>query len=221
MADNIYKVRLVSTMNTNEKVVFDVTPEISETQTVNYTSAEPIHMPGAILFYRNSSTKTVQINSIKLITRTQDEALKNVYKLNLLRSWLKPVFGTNSSTLNKNSSLGQTPKTTSPNTPNKEWLGAPPPVLLLSAYANETAGHIRKIPVVITSISIPYPSDVDYIPTLSGKDVYPNTVYEYIPAGIPMPTIMTIDIQCMETHSPKEFSNFDLGKYRRGELDNF
>ena len=57
-------------------------------------------------------------------------------------------------------------------------------------------------------MSIPYPSDVDYIPT---DDENPT----------PMPTIMTLDITLIETHSPTEYENFSLDDYRIGNLIGF
>ena len=96
-----------------------------------------------------------------------------------------------------------------------ERRGEPPAVLLLSAYSKGTtqtgnnayAQHINRVPVVITSLNIPYPSDVDYIPAAG--------------TNVPMPTIMTIDIQLTETHSPFEYENFSLSAFKSGTLGGF
>jgi len=110
---------------------------------------------------------------------------------------------------------------------NVELLGAPPDVLYLYAYSSGnnsgTGGYgstrpttygvnINKIPVVITSLSITYPEDVDYLPTYSNRD---TTVSE------PFPIKMDVDISLVETHSPREYEQFDLLKYKRGVLVNF
>jgi len=102
-----------------------------------------------------------------------------------------------------------------------ELLGAPPDVLLLSAYSAEgeyvtqgnnskrtrmVATNIHNVPVVITNLTIPYPSDVDYIPAEDGQ---------------PMPRMMTIDLQLTETHSPQEYNQFSLQDFRKGILSNF
>ena len=86
-------------------------------------------------------------------------------------------------------------------------------MLKLSAYSNPSSvsgkrnpQHVDRVPVVIQQLNIPYPSDVDYIPTSS---------------GVPMPIIMTVDITLVETHSPSEYENFSLGQYRNGILRNF
>ena len=86
-------------------------------------------------------------------------------------------------------------------------MGAPPAVLFLTAYASSTLrGNIYKIPTVITNLTIPYPSEVDYIQTLGGQ---------------PFPTIMTIDIQLTEVHAPSEYEAFSLEHFRNGDLTGF
>ena len=106
-----------------------------------------------------------------------------------------------------------------------ELLGAPPAVLYLTAYSKnvgsssvptgrentavnvwDIAQHINKIPVVIQQLTIPYPNDVDYITTSS---------------GLPMPSIMNIDLALLETHSPNSYEGFNLDAYKRGVLQGF
>lgn len=225
--ENLNKVKLRSQV-TNTVVAFDVTPEITETRNVNYKTLEPVHMPGGIHIYGSTSSRIYNINNIRLVSRTSTEAARNLYRLNILRSWAMPYFGrANPSRL----------------------IGAPPDVLALSAYAtgpvdssrsqnnqsqsdnnqfdtnqSQVAGsqptrratNIKNVPVVLQQISIPYPSDTDYIPTAAAT--FGDTE---ISAGVPFPTIMTIDMVLTETHSPREFNRFDLEKFRKGILDNF
>jgi len=227
---NEFKVKLRSQV-TNTVVAFDVTPDISESRTVNYKTLEPVHMPGGIHVYGNTSSRTFSISNIRLVSRTREEASKNLYRLNLMRSWAMPYFGVNNTSL----------------------VGAPPDVLALSAYAtglqdsantarasgsqdnnnNPSSGtsaqqnrdtykrtratNLQNIPVVLQSINIPYPSDVDYIDTIAW--LAPDKTL--IDPGVPFPTIMTIDMQLLETHSPAEFARFNLKKYRQGLLDTF
>ena len=80
------------------------------------------------------------------------------------------------------------------------------------------ATNLHQIPVVLQQISIPYPSDTDYINTVELQPFPDGTV---IKGGVPFPTIMTVDVVLLETHSPREFTNFDLTAYRQGILDNF
>ena len=225
MANNQYKVKLRSQV-TNTVIAFDVTPEITETRNVNYKTLEPVHMPGGIHVYGNTASRIYNINNIRLVSRTREEASKNLYRLNVLRSWAMPYFGVN---------IGS------------NLVGAPPDVLALTAYATglqDTANasssvaasgteldittapslkrmratNIHQVPVVLTQISIPYPSDTDYIDTVELKPFNDGTVIE---GGVPFPTIMTVDMVLLETHSPREYANFDLSDYRKGLLDTF
>jgi len=84
----------------------------------------------------------------------------------------------------------------------KNFLGSPPDVLYLSAYAgdgttNAYEGNINGVPVVMTSLDITYPSDVDYIPCegTGGADDNLN--------GTPFPTVMSISVALQEIHSPQ------------------
>jgi len=236
MAFNQFKVKLRSQV-TKVVVAFDVTPEITETRNVNYKTLEPVHMPGGIHVYGNTSSRVFNINNIRLVSRTREEASKNLYRLNIMRGWAMPYFGVNNTSL----------------------VGAPPDVLSLSAYstgprdtANDPAAsgdtdevrranvarlsktgpdanknttnllkrerptNLNNIPVVMQQISIPYPSDTDYISTME-KTFGGTTIKE----GVPFPTIMTVDVVLLETHSPLEFTTFNLTDYRQGLLDNF
>ena len=222
MAYNNYKVKLRSQV-TQTVVAFDVTPEITETRVVNYNTLEPVHMPGGIHVYKGTSSREFNINNIRLVSRTREEASKNLYRLNQLRGWAMPYFGKN----------------------NTRLVGAPPDVLALTAYAtgpqdtaNNSEGrssgstdqtsvnrqhptNIHNIPCVLRQISIPYPSDVDYIDTKELSIPDGAGGFTEIKEGIPFPIIMTIDMTLLETHSPREFAKFDLKQYRKGLLDNF
>lgn len=223
--NNLYKVKLRSQV-TNMVVAFDVSPEITETRNVNYKTLEPVHMPGGIHVYGNTSSRIFNINNIRLVSRSREEASKNLWRLNLMRSWAMPYFGVDNTSL----------------------VGAPPDVLALSAYSSgptdsanarfpndsqaarpaereqdanflkrERPTNIHNIPVVLQQISIPYPSDTDYIQTAE-RTFNDGTT---IAAGVPFPTIITVDVVLMETHSPREYARFNLKKYRQGLLDSF
>jgi hypothetical protein len=237
-----FKIRLSSAaasassdLNTqrNASITFDVTPELVENRNINYKSFDPVHAPGQIYVYQNTSARTFQLSNIKLISRTPEEASKNLARLWTMRGWTMPSFGTSSfqngtKAFNEqisaddsgNVDVREMIRQMSGDTIQTNFLGAPPAVLYLSAFSRmganngtRSVGHLRNIPVVITQLSIPYPTDVDYIPTASsdgsGKD------------STPMPTIMTIDMQLTETHSPNEYEKFNLQDYRLGNLRGF
>lgn len=99
-----------------------------------------------------------------------------------------------------------------------EMLGAPPEVLYLYAYSaddsveNQTGDrsiapvNIQRVPVVMISLAITYPSDVEYILTYSEQ---------------PFPVIMNVAIELKETHSPSEYSRFSLLDFKLGTLRHF
>jgi len=254
MANSIFKVRLVSSLNNIatgddrfrvQQVVFDNTPQFTESGGVEYTPVMPIHMPGAIQVYKNTQPRSFSI-SHKFISRTSGEATQSMEAVQLLRSWRFPFFGVGSSTLtdsqsNKRRQLEseatardramqqmmreqqraldpaqaaeiQTLRARASKT-GFELLGAPPEVLYLYAYSAPDTDrsrlpnvHLNKIPVVLTSLSITYPDDVDYIPNLYRQ---------------PCPVRWDVSIELAETHSPREFERFSLIKYKTGQLDSF
>lgn len=190
-----------------EQVVFDVTPEFSESRSVNYKSIDPIHAPGGIYMYASTNARTFSIQG-KLISRSVLEATKNLAYMQYLRTWTMPVFGH----VGPNAS------------PGEGILGAPPALLLLTAYSQGNPGaqavqktvpasdktpvpaignNIYQVPVIITQLDIPYPSDVDYIPTVN---------------QIPVPTIVTISISLVEAHSPNAYQKFTLQDFKTGNL---
>ena len=239
--ENVFKVKLQHPAVRARKVVFDVTPDLIENRNVNYRNLDPVHMPGQIFVYGSTSSRTFNISNARLVSRTREEAEQNLRRLHLLRSWAMPVFGRNAlseqqrearASRNAREGLALAPEDPVPGATGvgltsaqrtdlfgQDLLGAPPNVLHLSAYSatptldtgsqGSTAlrmEHIRRVPCVIQQISIPYPSDVDYIPSIT---------------GVPMPTIMTIDMTLIETHSPQEYESFSLNDFRNGVLEGF
>ena len=96
--ENLYKVRLVSTAS-GLSVPFQVTPDLIENRNVNYKTLDPIHMPGNIYVYGNTSSRTFNISNAKFVSRTPEEATRTMRYLHMLRSWTTPYFGDSSSTL--------------------------------------------------------------------------------------------------------------------------
>jgi len=227
------KVKLRSSLGGGSQVTFQVSPDVVENRAVNYKALDPVHMPGQIHVYQNSASRTFALNGIKFISRTSEEATKNLWAINILRHWTVPYFGIRSGTVRdkqrNNRKTGQSEFDTVPGTEDRsklfdgrELLGAPPDVLYLSAYSEVgRRGNIHKVPVVITNLSIPYPSDVDYMPTATDPGTTIGHKYRHVDAGVPFPTVMSFDINLTETHSPREYSNFSIWDYRKGKLENF
>ena len=235
MFDNEFKVRLGVAGTTDLKelrersVTFDVTPDLSEQRTVVYDSVDPVHAPGQFMVYKKTSARRFQLTQIRLVSRTRREASQNLAILWILRGWTMPSFGIPDQVKARPENVQQRNDDSSPysndklrqiidsvsNINNRNILGSPPEVLELSAYSRlggqnglKSLGHLRRVPVVIESLGIYYPSEVDYIPT---EDEWPT----------PMPTVMNVDISLTESQSPQAISNFSLENFKRGELLGF
>jgi hypothetical protein len=128
-------------------VVFEVMPEIVESRTVSYESVAPSQFLGAFQKYKGTDSTTWTINA-KLVSRTSFEATQNLFRMQTLRGWTMPYFG---------SDIG-----------NEDKLGAPPPTLILNGFRKNIIG---PTPVVITSLNWNWPQDVDWLPTnVTGDD---------------------------------------------------
>jgi hypothetical protein len=166
-------------------VIFDVMPTISEDGSASYEAFSPIHHPGEILKYVGSSARSWQISAQVFLNF--EEQIKNLTTLNIIRSWRMPFYG-----------LGT-------EATDAELLGAPPPILTLSAYGNSVIGPVK---CVLESYSTSWPNDVDYL----------QAIDELTGQSSPFPVILSININLKESWSPKEFSNFSLRGYQRGDM---
>ena len=164
-------------------IVLDVMPTISESRSVNYEPFSPIHHPGEIMKYRSTSGRKWGIQG-RFIARNQQEATLNQIYLNVIRAWTMPFYGNG----------------TDSDEELKRYLGAPPPILTLSAYGSK---NISGVKCVLTNYDVSWPNDVDYLPTIDGE---------------PFPVIINISLSLEETWSPSEFSGFDLRKFYAGDL---
>jgi hypothetical protein len=128
-------------------ITLNVMPTISEARSATYDAFSPLHHPGEILKYKNTSARTWTINA-RLITRTVEEATLNRKIINTLRSWVMPFFGEGTNQSNV-----------------KQYLGAPPPILTLAAYGERMIGPVK---CVLENYSWEWPNDCDYLPTDEG-----------------------------------------------------
>lgn len=211
-----YKVRLFAVRNfPNERVIFEVSPTVSEGRTVEYNAVNPIHMPGSIQVYKRTGSRTFSVGA-KFISRNVSQASMNMQYLQQLRGWTMPYFG-----LRSHYDVDTTAADARYDSAKKisdagSMLGAPPDVLYFYAYSSgagsggDRAGafqtNLKKIPVVITGLNFDYPDDVDYIPTANGD---------------PFPVKMDVRIELAETHSPKGYEEFSLSMFKQGRLVQF
>ena len=229
-----YKVRLVSVLGLAtafqpgdiNSVTFEATPSFTENGGVDYTAVQPVHMPGSVQVYKYTQARTFTIGA-KLISRNSADALRNMKYLQTLRSWRFPFFGNSGTNIRKpslndsNLAMDRIRSNVSKGSNGTELLGAPPELLYLyasSTQANDTRDltngnnvNINRVPVVLTSLTITYPDDCDYIPV--DVDVTNNTE--------PFPVKIDVNISLTESHSPNDFEKFDLVAYKTGNLVGF
>ena len=186
-----FRVRLRSLINTEDVVIFWVSPTVSESRQAQYTATDIVHHPGQLQIYKSSTARGYGIEA-QLISRTAAEAQANIDTINLIRSWTMPYYGegTQESEL-ANGEAGSR-------------FGAPPDILELQGYGNSKSSRIiGPVPVVLTSYSWTWPNDVDYIKSSGGE---------------PFPVIVSIHIDVVEALSPKQYSSFSLAAFKKGDL---
>ena len=91
------------------EVIFNVTPEVSESRTIDYDN-QGLQSPNGIVAYRTTGNRSFSITS-RFVSRNYTEATLNYLSTNLLRSWTVPQ------------SLGS--------------LSGRPPILRLNGYGNQ------------------------------------------------------------------------------------
>lgn len=125
-------------------VTFKVQPELSESKSVNYIEIGEIREPGSILIFIGSPARNFSMN-IKLVSRSEEEAIANYNILHTLKSWTMPdsKYSSHDSLSAGNTDTGV------------------PRVLKLFGYGS----NIKGIPVVVKSLNVTYPVDCDYIGT--------------------------------------------------------
>lgn len=166
-----------------DEVIFEAQPTLKEDRSASYdTQMTPVHHPGDIYKYKGTSARSWGLDA-KLISRTTEEASTNVAYLNLIRSWVMPFHGEGTS-----------------KSYNAE-LGAPPPIITMSAYGPLIVG---PVPCIVESYSINWPNNIDYVTDNKGNMI---------------PVIIDVSMSLKESYSPAEYSGFDLKHYRRGELN--
>jgi hypothetical protein len=186
---NVYKLTISAKPNgqvSYNSITFDAMPSIQETQSATYREFSPLQHPGEILKYHSTDGRQWTI-SVKLFSRTMQEAAFNMQRINVIRSWVMPFYGQGTAT----------------NKRTKQYLGAPPPILTMTAYGEGVIGPVK---CVLGSFNWTWDENVDWIATSSDG------------TGQPFPVIIDISMQLKETWSPTEFSNFDLTSYRLGTL---
>lgn len=135
---------ILSILRTTNGMVWNYTPTIRETRQVNYESQQPVHTNSGYNNYRNTSNTTLSVSG-EFYAGTGSEAMYLLACITFLRSVTLMDFGR---------------QTAQNHNPDFGVLGAPPPILLFSAYGRYM---YNDIPVVVKSVSFDFADDVDMV----------------------------------------------------------
>ena len=158
-------------------IEFDATPEVTESGSASYFEASDIRAPGSVVVYMGSPSRNFTINA-KLIARDMAEAQRVFKQIHVLKSWRMPESYTGG------------------------FNAGTPAVLYLDGYGS----MFKQIPVVMTDLSIEFPSEFDYIQ--NGEMI--------------VPIITSVSISLKEAHASEKnidgMEGFDILQYRTGTL---
>jgi hypothetical protein len=210
---------ILSPLKATNGVIFPYTPNISVTYAANYEPGDLAHSNYKNYTYRNSSVENISITG-EFTAQDTTEANYLLSVIHFFRSATKMFYGKDVGPIR----------------------GIPPPLCYLNGHGDYA---FNKHAVVITSFTLIYPPDVDYIiarPPPNTSNTIPGTTGDsrlinnrLAPGGLTkqpqwatdsttelgtrIPTRMQIQLQCLPIVSRKNVSNnFSLEKYASGEL---
>lgn len=149
---------LLSFLRSTNGMVWNYTPIISESRSVNYETEQPVHSNSSYNNYKSTSNTNFTIQG-DLYANTGTEAMYLLSSLHFIRSVSLMDFG-------RQAAANQVP--------GRAVVGAPPPILLLSGYGRYM---YNDIPVILKSYQINLPNDVSYVqvPVNSAISTYDYT----------------------------------------------
>lgn len=194
---------LMSILRETNGLMFPITPTISETHAVQYSTYSPTHSITKFNSYNNTENVTLQISGDFVVTNAT-EARYLLACIHFVRSVMKMDFGFAS--------------------PSR---GTPPPVLIFSAYGTFM---YNDIPVVVKGANFSMDPDVDYIqvPLLGtstdfGRDLLAvSDFFERVsdrPERVWVPSKLTLSLSLEQQVTSKWLvDDFNLNSFKRGEL---
>lgn len=166
----------------NKGIIFPLTPDITTSNSVEYV---PYSLPHTIYqphAYGKTNQPQIQI-SARFIQQTREEAEYFIGTKHFLNVVSKIHFGR-----------------------NDPLRGTPPPVLLFSAYGPY---NFHRIPVVLSSYSIIYQSNIDYL------EVDIDNVVVHVPSDV----LIAMDI-IIQQNPAKVLREFNMQDFANGTLYN-
>jgi hypothetical protein len=170
---------------TDNSVVFPITPAITLSHTASYDFMEPIHNNYPFPVYQNSNIDAITIAG-EFPVQNEDDGMYWIAANHFFRSATKMFYG---------------------ETSNK---GAPPPLCKLNGYGDFV---LNNIPVVLTMYTVDLQNTVDYIraPVIAGTNAQTER-YTWVPSNssIQITVQPTYSRAKVESFSLDKFVNGDL-----------
>lgn len=173
-------------LQTNNSLVFPITPSIAIQHSASYNTFEPVHSNYPFPQYVNSRVEDITVAG-EFPVSNEEEARYWIAATHFLRSMTKMLYG---------------------ETSNK---GAPPPLAKLNGYGDFI---FNNVPVVIVSYNTDLPNNVDYIRAPIWQNN--NGIYEQRYSMVPTQSTITVTLKPtysrkkVETFSFDKFVNGDL-----------
>ena len=156
-------------------VVFPFTPSVSFTTSAEYSSTEPLHSN-----YPFQSFKTARVEDITITgdfsVQTSKDAEYWLAATRFFRTATKMFYG------------------------KSEAAGNPPIICHLSGYGSQI---FDRVPIVITTFNLEFPSDIDYIKSADGTWV---------------PSLSTLVVTTRPVYNRSQLRQFSLQQYAQGNM---
>jgi hypothetical protein len=137
-------------------MIWPYTPSISYSHPIDYQPIQTVHTNQDFLVYARTPAVKLTVDGVFTV-QNQKEGQYAMAAIHFLRTMAKMHFGE-----------------TDP------LAGTPPPVLLFNAYG---AFVFKDVPVIVTTFSISFPDDVDYVEVKTVGDIQTRTI-----PGVPAQT---------------------------------
>lgn len=164
--------------NTGGRMVFPLNPTIMLSHTANYSNISPTHSNYIFHTYQNSQVDSIQVIGEFYIENSED-AKYWIASTHFLKTMTKMFYGDGDNS------------------------GKPPLVTRLNGYGKHV---LNDIPVLISTVTVDLPKDVDYISCKIGNE---ETF---------VPIESQVAVTCLPNYSRATVSKFDLNAFARGEF---
>lgn len=188
---------LMKPLYSTNGVIFPYTPVITATLQADYSQYAPVHANQD--FHTYQRTPSAQYNIAGTFTAQNDEEARYALAvIHFFRTITKMDFG-------------------------KNGTGLAPPVLMLNGYGKYM---FNNLPIIINNYTVELMSDIDYVKVdidgTSNIDINGDLFHPDAPRGSSgqawIPSRFLITVNCIVQHTPQRLREFDLDKFRTGEL---